>query len=468
MVNREIFRKYDIRGVVGKDLTEETVSLIALSLGAFLKKNLKKDSLTVLLGGDARESTPDFKKIFTESLNKMGINVLDCGLVPTPVVYFGANILDVDGACQITASHNPPEYNGFKPLIGKDSLMAEQIQELLKIIESEEYKGFMVDGFVPENKKLDLMKDYKDFFLKNFPSDLGKGLKVVIDAGNGIAGVIAPDIFKSLGCEVIELYCEVDPAFPNHHPDPTVEENMRDLKAKVVELRADLGIAFDGDGDRIGVVDDKGEIIWGDMLLTIFALSILKEKKGGTFIGEVKCSQVFYSEVGKAGGKAIMYKTGHSLIKKKMKEVKAVLAGEMSGHMFFADRYFGFDDAIYAGVRLVEIIKKEGKKLSEIFDALPKTVSSPEIKVDCPDSKKFKVIENIQKALLEKQIEIEGLEKVITVDGVRMEFVNGWGLIRASNTQPVLVLRFEGYTKKDLEEIKEKTIALLNTFLPQT
>ncbi len=467
MVNREIFRKYDIRGVVGKDLTDETVSLIAYAFGTFLKKRLDKGCLTVLLGGDARESTPEFKKIFTECLNKLGINVLDCGLVPTPIVYFGANNLEVDGACQITASHNPPEYNGFKPLIGKDSLMAEEIQELLNIIESGEYKNYFVKDFKPENKQINLIDDYKRFFAQNFPSDLGKGLKVVLDAGNGIAGIVAPDIFRGIGCEVVELYCDVDPSFPNHHPDPTVEKNMQDLIKKVKEAGADLGIAFDGDGDRIGVVDDKGEIIWGDMLLTIFALSILKERKDGIFIGEVKCSQVFYSEVAKAGGKAVMYKTGHSLIKKKMKELNAVFAGEMSGHMFFADRYFGYDDAIYAGVRLVEILKKESKALSDIFSSLPKTVSSPEIKVDCPDSKKFKVIDSIQNALLNKNIEIEGLEKVITVDGVRMEFVNGWGLIRASNTQPVLVLRFEGYTKQDLEEIKEKTIALLNTFLPQ-
>ncbi len=467
MVNREIFRKYDIRGVVGKDLTDETVSLIAYAFGTFLRKSLNKDNLTVLLGGDARESTPEFKKIFTECLNKLGINVLDCGLVPTPIVYFGANTLDVDGACQITASHNPPEYNGFKPLIGKDSLMADEIQELLKIIESGEYKNYFVKDFKPENREVNLIEDYKKFFAQNFPSDLGKGLKVVLDAGNGIAGIVAPDIFRGIGCEVIELYCDVDPSFPNHHPDPTVEKNMQDLIKKVKEAGADLGIAFDGDGDRIGVVDDKGEIIWGDMLLTIFAISILKEKREGVFIGEVKCSQVFYSEVEKAGGKAVMYKTGHSLIKKKMKELNAVLAGEMSGHMFFADRYFGYDDAIYAGVRLVEILKKENKPLSDIFSSLPKTVSSPEIKVDCPDSKKFKVIEKIQNALSNNKIEIEGLEKVITVDGVRMEFVNGWGLIRASNTQPVLVLRFEGYTKQDLEEIKEKTIALLNTFLPQ-
>ncbi len=467
MVNREIFRKYDIRGVVGKDLTDETVSLIAYAFGTFLKKRLDKGCLTVLLGGDARESTPEFKKIFTECLNKLGINVLDCGLVPTPIVYFGANNLEVDGACQITASHNPPEYNGFKPLIGKDSLMAEEIQELLNIIESGEYKNYFGKDFKPENKQINLIDDYKRFFAHNFPSDLGKGLKVVLDAGNGIAGIVAPDIFRGIGCEVVELYCDVDPSFPNHHPDPTVEKNMQDLIKKVKEAGADLGIAFDGDGDRIGVVDDKGEIIWGDMLLTIFALSILKERKDGIFIGEVKCSQVFYSEVAKAGGKAVMYKTGHSLIKKKMKELNAVLAGEMSGHMFFADRYFGYDDAIYAGVRLVEILKKESKALSDIFSSLPKTVSSPEIKVDCPDSKKFKVIDSIQNALLNKNIEIEGLEKVITVDGVRMEFVNGWGLIRASNTQPVLVLRFEGYTKQDLEEIKEKTIALLNTFLPR-
>ncbi len=466
MINQDIFRKYDIRGIVGKDLTEETVSLIAFAFGAFLKKRINKENPVVLIGGDARESTPLFKKIFTESLNKMGISVWDCGLVPTPVVYFGANTLDVDGACQITASHNPPEYNGFKPLIGKDSLMSEEIQELKDIILKEEYKGYFTESKV-ENREIDLISSYCDFFKKNFPADLGKGLKVVIDAGNGIAGVVAPKVFKDLGCHVVELFCDVDSSFPNHHPDPTVEKNLRHLMEKVKSENADLGIAFDGDGDRIGVIDDKGEIVWGDMLLTIYALSILKEKGKGVFIGEVKCSQVFFQEVSKAGGKAIMYKTGHSLIKKKMKEVDAVLAGEMSGHMFFADRYFGFDDAIYAGVRLIEILKKQSEPLSSIYGKLPKMVSSPEVKVDCPDSKKFKVIEKIREALQSGGIELEGLEKVITVDGVRMEFINGWSLIRASNTQPVLVLRFEGYSENDLKEIKEKTYALLNTFLPQ-
>ncbi len=466
MVNKDIFRKYDIRGVVGRDLTDETVKLIALGFGSILKKRIEGKRLKILLGGDARESTPRFKSIFKSSLNQLGISVIDCGLVPTPVLYFGTHTLEVDGACQITASHNPPEYNGFKPLIGCESLMPDEIQEILKIIESGEYKNFFEE--VPlENKEVDILSSYKDFFIENFPDNPGRGLKVVLDAGNGIAGIVAPDVFKSIGCEVIELYCDVDSRFPNHHPDPTILDNMKDLIEKVTQTGADLGIAFDGDGDRIGVVDDMGRVIWGDMLLTIFALSILKERGEGIFIGEVKCSQIFYSEVTKAGGKAIMYRTGHSLIKKKMKELNAVFAGEMSGHMFFADRYFGYDDAIYAGVRLIEILNREGKPLSEIFSSLPATVSSPEIKVDCPDSKKFRVIEAIQNALLKGEYKIDGLEKVITVDGVRLEFVNGWGLIRASNTQPVLVLRFEGFTEKDLDEIKEKTFALLNTFLPQ-
>jgi len=462
MLNPDIFRKYDIRGIVGKDLTKETVTEIGKGFGTFLINTTGKNNLKVLISGDARESTPMFIDALTEGLNSLGISVINGGLLPTPVLYFGVFNLDVDGGIQVTGSHNPPEFNGFKMLAGKESLSGEEIQEIKHIIEN---KSYVNNGNEFENSKEDVLSLYKQYFKENFSKDTGKGLKVVVDAGNGISGPSSPEIFRQLGAEVVELFTEVDGTFPNHHPDPTEEKNMQDLIKAVLEENADLGIAFDGDGDRIGAVDDKGRIIWGDQLLTIFSLAILKERGKGTFIGEVKCSQTLYDEIEKAGGNAIMYKTGHSLIKKKMKEEKALLAGEMSGHIFFADRYFGFDDATYAGARLIEIVKKEGKKLSEIFDKLPKMTSTPEMKVECADDKKFILIDNMRQALEDNTYKLDGLKKLITIDGLRMIFEDGWGLIRASNTTPVLVLRFEAKDKESLKQIETKVREMLNHFL---
>jgi phosphomannomutase/phosphoglucomutase len=464
MLNPDIFRKYDIRGIVGKDLTEETVVEIGKGFGSFLIESTGKEDLKILISGDARESTPLFIDALTKGLNSLGISVINGGLLPTPVLYFGVFNLDVDGGIQVTGSHNPPEFNGFKMLAGKESLSGEEIQKIRDIIENKKYS---IGNTNFHNTKKDVLTLYKQYFKDNFSSDTGKGLKVVVDAGNGISGPSSPDIFRQLGAFVVELFTEVDGTFPNHHPDPTEEKNMQDLIKKVLEEKADLGIAFDGDGDRIGAVDDKGRIIWGDQLLTIFSLAILKERKQGTFIGEVKCSQTMYDEIEKAGGNAIMYKTGHSLIKKKMKEEKALLAGEMSGHIFFADRYFGFDDATYAGARLIEIVKKENKKLSEIFDKLPKMTSTPEMKVKCADDKKFKLIENMKQAIENKTYNLEGLKKLITIDGLRMIFDNGWGLIRASNTTPVLVLRFEAKDEQNLKAIETKVRNMLERFLNQ-
>jgi len=462
MINPEIFRKYDIRGIVDKELTKETVIAIGKGYGSLLIDKTKKKNLNVLISGDARESTPMFIENLTEGLNSLGISVVNGGLLPTPVLYFGVFNLEVDGGIQVTGSHNPPEFNGFKMLIGNESLSGEEIQEIREIIEKDSFEKL---ENTTENSKKDVMTMYKKYFKDNFSNETGKGLKVVVDAGNGVSGPDSPEIFRQLGAEVVELFTEVDGTFPNHHPDPTEEKNMQDLIKTVLQEKADIGIAFDGDGDRIGAVDDKGRIIWGDQLLTIFSLSILKERGKGTFIGEVKCSQTMYDEIEKAGGNAIMYKTGHSLIKKKMKEEKALLAGEMSGHIFFADRYFGYDDATYGGARLIEIVKKEGKKLSEIFDSLPKMTSTPEMKVECADSKKFILIKKMQDAIENNTYNLEGLKKLITIDGLRMIFEDGWGLIRASNTTPVLVLRFEAKDTNSLKKIENKVKKMLNGFM---
>ena len=348
----------------------------------------------------------------------------------------------------VTASHNPKEYNGFKLCIGLDSIHGQDIQKILGIINEKSFgkgKGsrFKADAVIP----------YREFVENNIT--LAKPIKVGVDAGNGTAGVVAVPILRSLGCEVHDIYCDMDGRFPNHEADPTVGKNMQDLIAMVKEKRLDVGIGYDGDGDRIGVVDEKGNLVFGDRLMIIFAREILSRKPGATFISEVKCSKTMYDDIEKHGGRAIMWRTGHSLIKKKMKEEKAELAGEMSGHMFFADRYFGYDDATYASCRLLEIMSKTQKKISDLLSDVPKTYSTPEIRVECPDDKKFNVVAKVTEYFREKY-------DVIDIDGVRVLFEDGWGLVRASNTQPALVLRFEALSEARLLEIRnliESTLA---------
>ena len=465
MLNPSIFRKYDIRGIVGTDLTPETVRSIGMAYGTQLLRKLDRTKATVVIAGDARESTPDFIRYLTAGLNRLGIRVLDGGLVATPVLYFAVHNLDVHGGIMVTASHNPPEFNGFKMMAGTETLSGDEIHELYEIAVQAPWNGrgpVELDG---PNETVDLESPYRAFFHTQFAGKPAAGLKVVVDAGNGIAGPLAPAVFRDMGAQVTELFCDVDGSFPNHHPDPTVVENIQDMIAAVREQGADMGIGFDGDGDRIGVVDGQGRIIWGDQLLTLFAKDILAEHGSGTFIGEVKCSQVLYDEIRNAGGTAIMWKTGHSIIKRKMKEEKALLAGEMSGHLFFADRYFGFDDAVYAGARLMEMVNRRAMSLADIFDTLPKMVSTPEHKVDCPDETKFTVIDNMVSAVQSGDAELPGLQELITIDGLRMVFDGGWSLIRASNTQPVLVLRFEADSPERLEAIRRTTMDFLHRFL---
>ena len=444
-MNPEIFREYDIRGIAGKDLTADDVLLIGKGVGTFLKKN-GRSKLTV--GRDCRLTSELYSHKIIEGLRSTGCDVVDIGICPTPVFYFSIQHLDQEGGVMVTASHNPGEYNGFKLCMDLDSIHGQDIQTIRGTIAAK--------AFVQGRGSLsaaDVIRPYQEFIDNNIT--LAGSLKVGVDAGNGTAGVVAVPIFKRLKCEVHDIYCDMDGTFPNHEADPTVAKNMQELIALVKDNHLDIGIGYDGDGDRIGVVDETGRIVYGDQLMIIFSREILSRKPGATFIAEVKCSKTMYDDIAKHGGRPLMWKTGHSLIKKKMKEEKAELAGEMSGHMFFADRYFGYDDAIYASCRLLEILTKTGQRISELLADVPNTYATPEIRVECPDHKKFAVVAKVTEYFRKNY-------QVIDIDGARVLFEDGWGLVRASNTQPALVLRFEALSESRLLEIRhlvESTLA---------
>lgn len=436
-INPQIFREYDIRGVVGEDLNEEIIERVGKAYGTYMRKMGKRRAS---LGRDCRLSSPAFARAISDGITSTGIDIIDIGMVTTPMVYFSLFNLDVDGGVMITASHNPSEYNGVKLCLGKEALFGEEIQKIRKIAESGDFaKGAGSVGTAS------IMDKYLNFLRENV--EIRPGIRVAIDCGNAMTGIVAPKILKEFGCEVTELYVTPDGRFPNHHPDPIVEENLRDLIDTVRRQRLDLGIGFDGDGDRIGVVDENGNMIWGDMLLVIFARDVIGRVPGTKVVGEVKSSTRLYREIERLGGKPIMWKAGHSLMKNKMKVEGAVLAGEMSGHVFFGDKFFGYDDAVYAALRLLEIISKTGKRVSQLLDGIPPAFATPEIRVECPDEIKFDLVEKVKE-------EFKKEYKVIDIDGVRIEFPDGWGLIRPSNTQPALVLRFEARTKERLEEIR--------------
>ncbi len=447
-MNPYIFREYDIRGIVNEDLTEEVVEQLGRGFATYLRTRGGK---RVSLGGDVRLSTPKFREALSQGMLSSGLDVVDIGIVPTPVQYFSLHYLDVDGGVMITGSHNPPEFNGFKLAVGKATIYGEQIQEVRRIIE----KGRFSHGTGKMTKE-EIIGPYQERLRKEF--SFKKRLKVVVDGGNGTAGIFVPGLLRDLGCEVIELYCEPDGHFPNHHPDPTVVKYMVDLMEKVRREKADVGIAYDGDADRIGVVNEKGKIIWGDYLLILFSREILKKKPKQKVIFEVKCSQALVEEVEKMDGEPIMWKTGHSLLKEKLKETGAPLAGEMSGHMFFADRYFGYDDAIYATCRLLEIMDGSPLSLSQMLESVPHYFSTPEIRAKCrSDEEKFRIAKKAKQYFSSKY-------RAITVDGIRVLFGDGWGLVRASNTQPVLVLRFEAKSEARLEEIESIILNKLKEF----
>jgi phosphomannomutase / phosphoglucomutase len=432
MLKPTIFREYDIRGVADRDLLSGDVEQLGRAIGTWQKR---RGGAKLTVGRDVRLSSDRLRDALVRGLVGAGCEVIDVGAVPTPLLYYSVFHLSANGGVMITGSHNPPEYNGFKVVAGGSTIHGEQIQELRRLIESGD-----LDSGSGRASTYDIVAPYVEEVAQQFRFE--RRVRVVIDAGNGAAGPTMHRLLERLNVDAVELFFEMDGRFPNHHPDPTVEDNLRHLIEAVRREKAELGIAFDGDSDRIGTVDEHGNVIWGDYLLLIYAREILSRKPGATFIGEVKCSQVMYDELGKLGARAIMYKTGHSLIKAKMKEEHAELAGEMSGHMFFADRYFGFDDALYAACRLIEIVAKSGKPLSAQVAGLPKTYTTPEIRVDCPDEIKFDVVARVTEAF-------RRTHKVVDVDGARVLFPEGWGLVRASNTQPVLVMRFEA-TRQDL------------------
>jgi phosphomannomutase / phosphoglucomutase len=436
-MNSQIFREYDIRAIVGKEIILEEVETMGKAIGTYLGQAGKKQ---IALGRDGRLSSASFRDYLLKGLLSTGCQVIDIGVCPSPLLYFSIRHLKTDGGVMITASHNPPEYNGFKVCSGLDTIFGDEIQRLRLI--AEEGKFMTGTGSVREE---DVLPAYQNFVLKDI--QLPHALRVGLDGGNGTGGWAALPIIRQLGCQVFDLYCEIDGSFPHHQPDPTVPKNLTELIALVHREHLDVGLAYDGDGDRLGVVDHAGNIIWGDQLMILFAREILERRPGTTFIGEVKCSQNLYDDIPRQGGKVIMWKTGHSLIKQKMKEVQAVLAGEMSGHLFFADRYLGFDDAVYASLRLLEILSKTGKKIPELLDGLPRTYSTPEIRVETKEETKFQLVEAVKNELAQRF-------SIIDVDGVRVKFEDGWGLIRASNTQPVLVLRFEARSPERLQEIQ--------------
>jgi phosphomannomutase / phosphoglucomutase len=438
-----IFREYDIRGVAGKDLTTDAARAIGRAYAALQRE--KGIAGSVVVGRDNRPSGTALHDALLEGLTESGLNVVDIGIVPTPVAYWAQHKLEVAGGIQITGSHNPPEYNGFKLGIGTRSIYGADIQHLRELT-AQDAPPTTVKGTVTVEPVLD--RYVNDVVERVGPIE--REIRVVIDCGNGAGALVAPTIMKRLGIEATCLYCESDGTFPNHHPDPTVPENIADLIAAVKSSGAELGIAFDGDADRIGVVDETGEIIWGDYLLILYARDVLARTGAGqSIIFDVKCSQALPDAIERAGGVPVMWRTGHSLIEEKMHETNAPIAGEMSGHMFFAEGFYGFDDALYGAARLLEIVARSGQSIRQSLSDVPRFVSTPEIRVDCPDDVKFGIVEDAVRYFGERY-------RTNSVDGVRILFEHGWGLIRASNTQPVLVLRFEAQTLEQLAAIRSE------------
>jgi phosphomannomutase / phosphoglucomutase len=446
-MNVNIFRAYDIRGIADTDLNDTTVELIGKAYGTILaRKNLK----TAAVARDVRLSSERIQNALTRGILSTGIDVIDVGMAPTPVLYFAIVHLGTGGGAMITGSHNPIEFNGLKLCEGLASLHGDDIQKLRNMIEKADFAA----GSGKLTQK-EIIPDYKAMILEKIR--IRKKFKIVIDAGNGTAGPIAPELYEKMGCEVVRMYCEPDGRFPNHLPDPTVMKYIEDLRKRVIAEKADFGIGYDGDADRLGMVDDKGRVIYADQILALLSREVLSRNPGAMIVFDVKCSQLLPEVIEKAGGVPLMWKTGHSLLKAKMKETGAPLAGEMSGHIFFKDGYFGFDDGIYVSFRMAQMLSGQDKTLGRLKDELPAFMSTPEIRIDCPDEEKFGVVEKLV-AMFKKEY------RVIDVDGARVLFGDGWGLVRASNTQPLLVMRFEAKTESRLQEIKKVFLDKLKDF----
>ncbi len=456
-IPRHAFREYDIRGVADRDLSDELAHALGRVFGDVVRQRPRSapDARPrVCVGRDARLSSDRLFAALTEGLLDAGVDVVSVGVGPTPLLYFAAHDLGPEGAVMITASHNPGPDNGFKLMIGTSSFFGADLQHLADRLEQGDL------GAAPAERGAFSERDLEAAYMETVhaASHFGAGklgpVRYVLDAGNGAAGPLGLATLRSLGLDPVEaLYCDMDGTFPNHHPDPTVEENVEELRRRVLATGAQLGIAWDGDGDRLGAVDEKGNIVWGDKLLILFSRALLRDHPGATILGEVKCSETLYADIAAHGGVPLVWKTGHSLIKTKMKEVGAKLAGEMSGHMFFADRWRGYDDAVYASVRLLEIVSAEGKPLSELLADVPLTYSTPELRVECADAIKFAVVKRIQDRY-------RATHKVVDIDGARVDFGDGaWGLCRASNTGPILVLRFEARTEARRDEVRREVEA---------
>lgn len=438
-ISPDIFRAYDIRGIVGEGLTPDVVYAIGLAIGC---ESAARGQTKIIIARDGRISGPLLLDALCEGLLDSGCDVIDIGECPTPVLYFATHKLGTNSGVMLTGSHNPRDYNGLKMVLAGETLAEQDIQNLYQRIINND----LTTGKRGQLTEYEIVDEYIAYIMQNV--QVTRPLKVVVDCGNGVAGSIAPELLTALGCEVIELFCEVDGNFPNHHPDPSQPENLTDLTAAVLAHQADIGIAFDGDGDRLGVVTNKGEIIWPDRQLILFATDVLKRQPGATIIYDVKCTRYLKPLIEQAGGKPVMWKTGHSLIKAKMRETDAALAGEMSGHIFFKERWFGFDDGIYSAARLLEIISNDARSVSQIFKAIPDSVNTPELKLPMSEARKFSFMADLQQ-------QAEFADAIInTIDGLRADFAEGWGLIRSSNTSPYLILRFEADDETSLKRIQ--------------
>ncbi|OAI49188.1 phosphoglucomutase [Gammaproteobacteria bacterium SCGC AG-212-F23] len=438
-IDHSIFRAYDIRGIVGKGLTEQSIHAIGKAIGSLA---IQKGEKRMSVARDGRLSGPLLGEALCQGILSTGCDVINIGVVPTPLLYYSTFVLETRSGVMLTGSHNPAEYNGLKTVINGETLAEHNIQELYRrAVENDFEHG---EG---EMRELDVIERYLHHVERDVK--LARPLTVVVDCGNGVAATVAPELFRRMGCTVHELYCDVDGRFPNHHPDPSQEENLQDLIAAVKKTKADIGIAFDGDGDRLGMVTSSGVVIWPDRQMMLFAKSVLKQHPGSKIIFDIKCSSHLERVIREAGGVPIMWKTGHSLIKSKLAETQAVLAGEMSGHIFFKDKWYGFDDAIYSAARLLQILAEHPGNSDELFSDIPNSINTPELKVHVTDAEKFTLMQHII-----ANAKFATAKEINTIDGLRVNFVDGWGLVRLSNTTPCLVLRFEAETEKALARIQ--------------
>jgi len=448
-MNTAIFREYDVRGLHETDLTTPVITDLGRALGTMVRRQGLK---TIALGRDFRPSSPRLAAALEAGLLETGCDVLRVGVVPTPGLYWSIVHLKTDAGAQVTGSHNPSEYNGFKMNLGLASIHGEQIQVLRRMIEQRDFDLVERAGDTGEVRDVPTEKGYMDMLVSKIAPS--RKLKVVLDAGNGCAGPVAPDVFRRVGCEVIELFTEPDGTYPNHQPDPTVEANLQDLIKKVKETGADIGFGYDGDADRVGAVDEHGRIVWGDQILALLSREVLAKYPGAPIVFDVKCSQGLEEDIVAHGGRPIMARTGHSVMKARMKAEKAPLAGELSGHIFYQDEFFGFDDGIYVSLRLLRIVADSGKSLGTLLDSVPQYVATAEIRLDTTDEDKFAIVERVKEHFAKDH-------DVIAIDGARIQFGDGWGLVRASNTQPVMVVRFEAKTKERLVAIQREVMTVL-------